>query len=192
MLFAPLWCLCQKLSLSLLYFNKALLHKSTERSRLVTGPRLIPLLERTRIPASFMAQQQLFTYTLSYFKCSPSMHIAIQRLPALNTLWSHTLIYSSLLKQTGAVTELPQVLPARLLSNMMWTLSSLGCNAGCLGAPRPCSPLGDSRKVSCDEGFPSDAPCQSATKTKLVCAMTISRTRPLPWSASKPWTHQLC
>ena len=36
----PFWCLCQKLSLSPLYFNKALLHKSSERSRLVSGPRL--------------------------------------------------------------------------------------------------------------------------------------------------------
>ena len=34
---APFWCLCQKLSLSLLYFNKALLHKSSEWSSLVSG-----------------------------------------------------------------------------------------------------------------------------------------------------------
>ena len=38
--FLPLWCLCQKLSLSPLYFNKTLLHKSSERSTLVSGPRL--------------------------------------------------------------------------------------------------------------------------------------------------------
>ena len=37
---APFWCLCQKLSLSPLYFNKTLLHKSSERSSLVSGPRL--------------------------------------------------------------------------------------------------------------------------------------------------------
>ena len=30
----PFWCLCQKLSLSPLYFNKTLLHKSSERSSL--------------------------------------------------------------------------------------------------------------------------------------------------------------
>ena len=39
-LFAPFWCLCQKLSLSPLYFNKTLLHKSSERSSLISGPGL--------------------------------------------------------------------------------------------------------------------------------------------------------
>ena len=34
---APSWCLCQKLSLSLLYFSKTLLHKSSEWSSLVSG-----------------------------------------------------------------------------------------------------------------------------------------------------------
>ena len=34
------WCLCQKLSLSPLYFNKTLLHKSSEQSSLVSGPGL--------------------------------------------------------------------------------------------------------------------------------------------------------
>ena len=37
---ALFWCLCQKLSLSPLYFNKTLLHKSSEQSSLVSGPRL--------------------------------------------------------------------------------------------------------------------------------------------------------
>ena len=37
---APFWCLCQRLSLSPLYFNTTLLHKSSERSSLVSGPRL--------------------------------------------------------------------------------------------------------------------------------------------------------
>ena len=37
---APFWCLCQKLSLSPLYFNKTLLHKSSEWPSLVSGPRL--------------------------------------------------------------------------------------------------------------------------------------------------------
>ena len=37
---APFWCLCQKLSLFPLYFNKTLLHKSSERSSLVSGPGL--------------------------------------------------------------------------------------------------------------------------------------------------------
>ena len=34
---APFWCLCQKLSLSLLYLNKTLSHKSSEWSSLVSG-----------------------------------------------------------------------------------------------------------------------------------------------------------
>ena len=34
------WCLCQKLSLSSLYFNKTLLHKSSELSSFVPGPGL--------------------------------------------------------------------------------------------------------------------------------------------------------
>ena len=33
----PFWCLCQKLSLSLLYLNKTLLHKSPEWSSLITA-----------------------------------------------------------------------------------------------------------------------------------------------------------
>ena len=37
---APFWCLHQKLSLSPLFFNKTLLHKSSERSSLISGPRL--------------------------------------------------------------------------------------------------------------------------------------------------------
>ena len=36
----PSWCLCQKLSLSPLYFNKSLLQKSSERSSLISHPGL--------------------------------------------------------------------------------------------------------------------------------------------------------
>ena len=36
----PFWCLCRKLSLSPLYFNKTLLHKSSEWSSLISGPGL--------------------------------------------------------------------------------------------------------------------------------------------------------
>ena len=39
-LFLPPSDACQKLSLSPLYFNKTLLHKSSERSSLVSGPGL--------------------------------------------------------------------------------------------------------------------------------------------------------
>ena len=37
---APFWCLCQKLSLSPLYFNKTSFHKSSEQSSFVSGPGL--------------------------------------------------------------------------------------------------------------------------------------------------------
>ena len=49
---APFWCLRQKLSLSPLYFNKTLLHKSSEWSSLVSGPRLNSSPLGPRIPAS--------------------------------------------------------------------------------------------------------------------------------------------
>ena len=41
----PFRCLCQKLFLSPLYFNKTLLHKSSEQSSLVSGPGLNSPLE---------------------------------------------------------------------------------------------------------------------------------------------------
>ena len=50
--FAPFWCLCQKLSLSPLYFNKTLLHKGSERSSLVSGPGLNSSLLEAKNPAS--------------------------------------------------------------------------------------------------------------------------------------------
>ena len=46
-----------------LYFNKTLLSKGSEQSGLISGPGLILLLWRPRIPASFVVQQQLFTTT---------------------------------------------------------------------------------------------------------------------------------
>ena len=36
----PFWCLCQRLSLSLLYFNKTLLHKSSKWSGLTSDPQI--------------------------------------------------------------------------------------------------------------------------------------------------------
>ena len=50
--FAPFWCLCQKLSLSPLYFNKTLLHKSSERSSLISGPGLNSSPPEAKNPAS--------------------------------------------------------------------------------------------------------------------------------------------
>ena len=64
---APFWCLCQKLSLSLLYFNKTLLHKvlSDQASSLALD--WILLLWRPRILVSFVVQQQTFASKLSEF-----------------------------------------------------------------------------------------------------------------------------
>ena len=59
-LFAPFWCLCQKLSLSLLYFNKTLLHKSSDWSTRVSGPRLNSSHPEAKNPKSFLVQQQHF------------------------------------------------------------------------------------------------------------------------------------
>ena len=67
---------CQKLSLSPLYFNKTLLHKSSERSSLVSGPGLNYLLQRPRIPVSHRSAttfqyQEYFTVRIHYlFICS--------------------------------------------------------------------------------------------------------------------------
>ena len=49
---APFWCLCQKLFLSPLYFNKTLLHKSSEQSASSLAPNWILLLQGPRIPVS--------------------------------------------------------------------------------------------------------------------------------------------
>ena len=48
--------------LYLLYFNKTLLHKSSERSSLVSGPRLNSSPPGAKNPSVFMIQQQPFTY----------------------------------------------------------------------------------------------------------------------------------
>ena len=49
----PFWCLCQKLSLSPLYFKKTLLHKGSERSSLISGPGLSSSPPGARIPVSW-------------------------------------------------------------------------------------------------------------------------------------------
>ena len=55
--FCPFWCLCQKLSLSPLYFNKTLLHKSSEWSSLVSGPGLNSSPPGTKNPGVVIQQQ---------------------------------------------------------------------------------------------------------------------------------------
>ena len=49
---APFWCLCQKLSLSLFYFNKTLLHKRSWVIKQVPGPKAKSSSEITN-PTSF-------------------------------------------------------------------------------------------------------------------------------------------
>ena len=60
---APFWCLCQKLSLSPLYFNKTLFHKSLSDPASSPAPDWIRLLQRPRIPR-LIVQQQPFTLML--------------------------------------------------------------------------------------------------------------------------------
>ena len=52
-LFLPSSDVCQKLSLSPLYFNKTLLHKSSERSSLISGPRLNSSPPEAKNPSVF-------------------------------------------------------------------------------------------------------------------------------------------
>ena len=56
---ALFWCLCQKLSLSPLYSNKTLLHKSSEQSSLISGPGLNSSPPGAKNP-SVVIQQQPF------------------------------------------------------------------------------------------------------------------------------------
>ena len=56
---APFWCLCQKLSLSPLYFNKTLLHKSSERSSLISGPGLNSSPPEAKKPGVFSFSNNL-------------------------------------------------------------------------------------------------------------------------------------
>ena len=54
----PFWCLCQKLSLSPLYFNKTLLHKRSEWSSLVSGPGLNSSPPGAKNPSILFIQNQ--------------------------------------------------------------------------------------------------------------------------------------
>ena len=57
---APFWCLRQKLCLSLSYFTKMVLYKSSERSSLVTGPRLNPSPPEAKNPSVFHGSATTF------------------------------------------------------------------------------------------------------------------------------------
>ena len=60
--FCPFWCLCQKLSLSPLYFNKTLLHKCSEWSSLVSGPGLNSSLLEAKNPGVFWGSATTFQH----------------------------------------------------------------------------------------------------------------------------------
>ena len=64
--FAPFWCLCQKLSLSPLYFNKTLLHKSSEQSSLISGPGLNSFPLEAKNPSSYHSATTFHTLHLSW------------------------------------------------------------------------------------------------------------------------------
>ena len=84
---AHFWCLCQKLSLSPLYFNKTLLHKSSEWSSFVSGPGLISSPPEAKNPGVFSFSNNLSSWRLiqdpsgkvrmlgALVLCSPSEHI---------------------------------------------------------------------------------------------------------------------
>ena len=57
---APFWSLCQNLSWSLLYFNKTLLHKSSEPSNLVSGPGLNSSPPEAKNPSIFHGSATTF------------------------------------------------------------------------------------------------------------------------------------
>ena len=104
MLSSPFWCLCQKLSLSLLYFNKTLSHKSSERSSFVTGPRLNPSpLEAKNLRvfpdlvANFQDHGHMVPHAIwwpltSSMQWSLMLHYPLSILPTL-LLWSLRLPY---------------------------------------------------------------------------------------------------
>ena len=71
---APFWCLRQKLRLSLLYFNKALSHKSSEQSSLVTGPGLNSSSLEAKNLSVFHGSATTFHYQ-GFFFFLPFVHL---------------------------------------------------------------------------------------------------------------------
>ena len=67
----PFWCLWKKLSLSLWYFNKTLLHKSSEWSSLLSGPGLNSSTpEATNPSVIHCSQLQPFSGKKKKFTCN--------------------------------------------------------------------------------------------------------------------------
>ena len=80
-LFLPSSDVCQKLSLSSLYFNKTLLHKSSERSSLVSGPGLNSSPPEAKDPGVFV----WFNNNLSWLN-GPHYKLYFHRPPGLSCL----------------------------------------------------------------------------------------------------------
>ena len=63
----PIWSLCQQLSLSLLYFNKTLLHKISEQSNFVSGLRLNCSPLEAKNPSVFHSSATTFQFDARQF-----------------------------------------------------------------------------------------------------------------------------
>ena len=68
---ALFWCLCQKLSLSPLYFNKTLLHKSSEQASVVSDPGLNSSPPEAKNPGVFSFSNKLSVFGSDYKFCYP-------------------------------------------------------------------------------------------------------------------------
>ena len=88
---SPFWCRCQKLSLSLLYFNKTLLHKSSEQSSLVSGPGLYSSPLEAKNPGVFCGSatnfQNLKIKEDVMFKCSFVKYKKLKQIIFLRTFF---------------------------------------------------------------------------------------------------------
>ena len=84
------WCLYQKLSLSLLYFNKTLLRKSSEPSSLIIGPGLNSSPPETKNSGIFCGSET--TFQQYFLKLSVSLVAQrLKRLPAMRETWVQSL-----------------------------------------------------------------------------------------------------
>ena len=83
----PLWWLCQKLFLSLLYFNKTLLHQSFERSSLISGPGLNSTPLEAKNPGIFCGSATTFQYHFQFIIALIIYHFMIVFKHTTYILW---------------------------------------------------------------------------------------------------------
>ena len=125
---------------------------------------------------SWLSNNLLFIHSVTLNLAPICVFLAIQRLPALNTLGSHTLIYSSLLNKLG-----------------LRQSSCRCCQPGCWATWRghwvpwgamldvweflgPVPPLETVGRPPVVRGFPPMHPVKALPKQRWLCAETISRT----------------